>query len=676
MKDRNRKHVIYPLPMIDRIGQLTWEMFCLRNLYDEEEYEITVFTPPLHTRPRTNRAVYNIVMRGIDVIHSADHQLLEFNIEHRDDTSLRSRILEDGSELILLPYERLADEFYWKFAAQQKKPKYHFSLSDEELGRGLQLRRAFGIPDTAPIVTLHVREAGYLPHLTYHSYRDADIATYVPAIEYLIHENFYVVRLGDNTMKPFVNPPPQLIDAPFAPGYSELVEPYFIAVSRFYIGMPSGPMSLALGLGTRVVCTNARIHRIAAGGITTGAPEDFFIPKKYYSEELGRPLRYEEIIGSPLLDCARSHLFRKARVRLLDNSPDEILLAVREMNDSLGGLGPSAAEGQKYARLVRSIELKADHLSRKNGREKVEGAEKTVYANLFLVKTRMGISYLGANPDFLGHQCVYIDKIQGLADRPPGEFMCFVRELIEKNDYDNAGWVSSVLVDWHGDAADAWLLRARVLLLVDRPAEALDALEGWMQRAGQNLEERIAVSVKGRIPHQRTRILYMLCELLGAEIRRYLEIGVHNGASMAWVLQSSHPKYCVGIDPFEELPVGDPRMQHYQKLDEIHIDKTRGNLEGSNPHGYPVELIQALSQDVVGRVGDDPVDLLLIDGDHSYDAVKRDFELYSEIVRKGGYIVLDDVDGGGPKRFAEEIDLSRFEKLWVYQDTVLVLRKH
>jgi hypothetical protein len=37
------------------------------------------------------------------------------------------------------------------------------------------------------------------------------------------------------------------------------------------------------------------------------------------------------------------------------------------------------------------------------------------------------------------------------------------------------------------------------------------------------------------------------------------------------------------------------------------------------------------------------VDLLFIDGDHTYTGVKMDYEMYSPLVRKGGMIVLQDI---------------------------------
>lgn len=38
-----------------------------------------------------------------------------------------------------------------------------------------------------------------------------------------------------------------------------------------------------------------------------------------------------------------------------------------------------------------------------------------------------------------------------------------------------------------------------------------------------------------------------------------------------------------------------------------------------------------------------PIDLLYIDGDHSYEGVRKDFETYSRLVRPGGLIALHDI---------------------------------
>jgi predicted O-methyltransferase YrrM len=44
-----------------------------------------------------------------------------------------------------------------------------------------------------------------------------------------------------------------------------------------------------------------------------------------------------------------------------------------------------------------------------------------------------------------------------------------------------------------------------------------------------------------------------------------------------------------------------------------------------------------------------PLDLLFIDGDHTYEGVKKDFEMYHKLVRSGGIIAFHDIVPGLPK---------------------------
>jgi predicted O-methyltransferase YrrM len=46
---------------------------------------------------------------------------------------------------------------------------------------------------------------------------------------------------------------------------------------------------------------------------------------------------------------------------------------------------------------------------------------------------------------------------------------------------------------------------------------------------------------------------------------------------------------------------------------------------------------------VIDVLGDNRLDLLFIDGDHTYEGVKKDFEMYSSLVRVGGVIAFHDV---------------------------------
>lgn len=78
----------------------------------------------------------------------------------------------------------------------------------------------------------------------------------------------------------------------------------------------------------------------------------------------------------------------------------------------------------------------------------------------------------------------------------------------------------------------------------------------------------------------------------------------------------------------------------------VSLAETEGNLRRALVPDAAVRIVQGASGDegVVGVVGDREYDVVIIDGDHSYDCVKRDFTCYSNSVRKGGLIVFDDYD--------------------------------
>jgi hypothetical protein len=69
-------------------------------------------------------------------------------------------------------------------------------------------------------------------------------------------------------------------------------------------------------------------------------------------------------------------------------------------------------------------------------------------------------------------------------------------------------------------------------------------------------------------------------------------------------------------------------------------------------------LKQATLEKVKAILGNNKLDFLFIDGDHRYEAIKSDFEMYSSLVRQGGVIGFHDIgenEEGGGRRFWLEI---------------------
>jgi len=388
-----KKKLIYIIPLVDRIGEIATQTWRLRQIFDTEKYDTTVITYPLEHKPRTNKAFYNIAVRDLNVLHADNKDLFEF-----DFTTKKFPFIVKDSDFEYSFISSYSPIIGFKLHSQQK-PDFYFKLTDFENQKGEQLMDKMGIPRTAKIVTLHVRESGYLRMYSYHDYRNADVANYIPAIQYLIDHGYYVIRIGDKSMKRIVNAPHQFIDAPFHSDYSELVDPFFISKSKFLITCPSGPLTVAWGFNISVLMTDCIIP-------TGFSPQkDISIYKKLYSKKLKRNLTYEEVLMSPITDYYRTEFYKDAGIELIDNTPEEILMATKEMINI-----------DNYQMMRRSIDNKVKEIHQKafeiredfnfikdyrspNG----EDLSTNIWLlNLLLLsKAQIGFEFIKLNPYFL-----------------------------------------------------------------------------------------------------------------------------------------------------------------------------------------------------------------------------------------------------------------------------------
>lgn len=86
-------------------------------------------------------------------------------------------------------------------------------------------------------------------------------------------------------------------------------------------------------------------------------------------------------------------------------------------------------------------------------------------------------------------------------------------------------------------------------------------------------------------------------------------------------------------------------------------------------HERVAAINRSLGKNVIQILGDSskvpwelPIDVLFIDGDHSYEGCKADYEKYEPWVREGGYIIFDDYTQdnnpiNGVRRVCDELDL-------------------
>ena len=138
---------------------------------------------------------------------------------------------------------------------------------------------------------------------------------------------------------------------------------------------------------------------------------------------------------------------------------------------------------------------------------------------------------------------------------------------------------------------------------------------------------------------RQTAYLFGLVRQINA--RKVIEIGRYKGGStlvIAAAMEGNGTLWSIDIGEKEERLHSD---QAHRRFDDQVADLCRKfNLKA--------DLLVGDSRSIQVETGE--VDLVFIDGDHSYDGVRNDFERFGRRVRVGGAVLLDDAFSDGISR--------------------------
>jgi predicted O-methyltransferase YrrM len=122
------------------------------------------------------------------------------------------------------------------------------------------------------------------------------------------------------------------------------------------------------------------------------------------------------------------------------------------------------------------------------------------------------------------------------------------------------------------------------------------------------------------------------------KLNKVLEIGCYDGGTTIFL--SNICNSLITIDQPKE-PRFDTFKYHIGNTNIFGTNllntKTNFSYIGGNSHNT------LTFNKVVDLLGGEELDLLFIDGDHSYNGVKEDFKVYSRLVKEGGYIAFHDI---------------------------------
>jgi len=142
--------------------------------------------------------------------------------------------------------------------------------------------------------------------------------------------------------------------------------------------------------------------------------------------------------------------------------------------------------------------------------------------------------------------------------------------------------------------------------------------------------KHISNNMRGSTFHLHTHILYDIRTHLGPEEKNYLEIGSYAGGSMSLISSHDYPTKCITVD------LGYP----------VNKDVVNHNVNNFKNPKSTFKYIQGNSQNINTinevKLECNEFDFIFIDGDHSYQGVLLDFNNYSPMLKKGGYLCFDD----------------------------------
>jgi putative glycosyltransferase (TIGR04372 family) len=195
--------------------------------------------------------------------------------------------------------------------------------------------RSKGWTEGEPYICLLVRDSAYLRNVfpdgdfRYHDYRDSDINTYVPAMEWLASQGVWVLRMGKLMEKPIQTNSSRIIDYAFAPDKSDLLDIWLFANCAGVISTGTGLDQIAMVYQIPQLYLNALplecIHSWS---------DMIWVPKNLKFKKTGSPLTLKEYVESNFYTSLE---YTVAEIEIVDLSSSEITAAVMEFWSKIVG---------------------------------------------------------------------------------------------------------------------------------------------------------------------------------------------------------------------------------------------------------------------------------------------------------------------------------------------------
>ena len=239
---------------------------------------------------------------------------------------------------------------------RRTEPRLDFIQSEEEVGNRELVK--LGVPYGNDFVCFYARDAAYLDAThayrtwEYHDYRDASIDNYIPAVQELVERGCYAIRMGSITNLSLSTDDARIIDYSCS-GTSDFMDVFLSAMCKFFISSTGGINAVPRIFRKPIVYVN--FVPVNKSHLLICTPYSLIIPKKIWREESQRYLTFREMISEGVNNFYQTSFYTQAGLQVHENTPEEIMSVVIEMERRLDGSWCDSEQDEKLQQRFWSL---------------------------------------------------------------------------------------------------------------------------------------------------------------------------------------------------------------------------------------------------------------------------------------------------------------------------------
>lgn len=213
--------------------------------------------------------------------------------------------------------------------------KSSFKFSEQEVLKGKELLKKFGLNENDKWVCIHNRDSQFLSknkiNFSYHNYRNFSVQSMKDAAEFFAKNNYYVFRMGKNQTEKFTsnNYKNRIIDYAFNKKKTDFLDIFLLSNCDFYFGGDSGVKSIVLSFLRPCYGVNwSPMFLYSEPGFFMNFNNNLhpwlFIFKRIKSLNTNKKLTLQEILNNKSLYTYNSEIYEKNNLIFIENSISDI----------------------------------------------------------------------------------------------------------------------------------------------------------------------------------------------------------------------------------------------------------------------------------------------------------------------------------------------------------------